>query len=273
MDLFTKDDIVSISACASKYKLLPWVKNIGNPDWHFLTQNPNAIHMIEEKIENYPNFPLEEYSWCICVNPNTVHLIEKLKKVSWEALCKNPGAIHLIEQKLKSEPESIYWYMLCANPGASHLIEERLKNEPGWLYSKKKNGNGRHGIDWFCISRLCENNAIFLIESILKTNPEMIDWGFLVRNPDAMHLVKEQIQKNDHICINMSENPGAIDLIKATLSTNPDSINLYGLATNPLGLDLVKNLDKKFLCNIWFNPSIFELEKNKNILSILSSLN
>jgi hypothetical protein len=89
-----------------------------------------------------------------------------------------------------------------------------------------------------------------------------------------MHLVEKEIQKNDYSYYNMSSNPGAIDLLKEKLKQDPDSINLYALARNPLGLDLVKNLDEKFLCNIWFNPSIFELEKyNKTIHNILSSSN
>ena len=60
-------------------------------NWANLSQNPNAIHIIEQHLDNV--------NWgCLSQNPNAIHLLEKnLDKVNWGWLSSNPNAIHLLE--------------------------------------------------------------------------------------------------------------------------------------------------------------------------------
>ena len=60
-------------------------------NWDNLSQNPNAIHIIEQHLDNV--------NWgCLSQNPNAIHLLEKnLDKVNWGWLSSNPNAIHLLE--------------------------------------------------------------------------------------------------------------------------------------------------------------------------------
>jgi hypothetical protein len=64
-------------------ELLSWI-NINNLKWAFLSENPNAIHLLEE-------------------NP---------EKIDWKYLSENPNAIHLLE----ANQEKIDWYNFSLNP-------------------------------------------------------------------------------------------------------------------------------------------------------------
>ena len=52
----------------------------------------------------------------------------------------------------------------------------------------------------------CNPNAIFLLEA----NQDKIDWLYLARNPDAIHLLEAKIK------MNLSPNPNAISLLEST---------------------------------------------------------
>ena len=61
--------------------MLEWIKIEieKQPDkyWHWLSQNPNAIHLLEQNLDNV--------EWnCLSGNPNAIHLLEQnLDKVNW----------------------------------------------------------------------------------------------------------------------------------------------------------------------------------------------
>jgi hypothetical protein len=72
--------------CESKvwtYELLDWIDE-EKIDWGYLSENPNAIHLLEK-------------------NP---------KKIDWRYLSDNPNAIHLLEKN----QEKINWHTLSGNP-------------------------------------------------------------------------------------------------------------------------------------------------------------
>ena len=62
-------------------------------DWPMLSQNPNAIHLLEQNID----------------------------KIDWGMLSSNPNAIHLLEQNL-DKIDKIDWFWLSSNPNAIHLL-------------------------------------------------------------------------------------------------------------------------------------------------------
>ena len=81
----------------------------------WLSENPNAIHLLEKNIN--------KIDWeiiCYNSNPNAVHIIERYpEKIDWWSLSCNPNAIHLFEQ----HPENINWEWLSENPNAIHLLK------------------------------------------------------------------------------------------------------------------------------------------------------
>ena len=62
----------------------------GKVNWSKLSENPNAIHILEKN--------LDKVNWgCLSVNPNAIPILEKnLDKVDWECLSTNPNALHLL---------------------------------------------------------------------------------------------------------------------------------------------------------------------------------
>ena len=61
-----------------------------NKDLYWLSDNPNAIPILEQN--------LDKVGWdCLSRNPNAVHILEKnLDKVDWWFSSKNPNALHLL---------------------------------------------------------------------------------------------------------------------------------------------------------------------------------
>jgi hypothetical protein len=58
-------------------------------DWHSLSKNPNAIHLLEKNID--------KIDWdYLCLNPNAVYILEQnLDKIHWEYLSYNSNSIYL----------------------------------------------------------------------------------------------------------------------------------------------------------------------------------
>lgn len=89
--------------------------------------NPNILTIIREHLE--AGGTLNKQQWCILSeNPNAIDILEKnLDKVDWQKLSKNPKAIHLLEQ----HPSKICWGSLPKNPNAIHLFTPE-KMKPGY---------------------------------------------------------------------------------------------------------------------------------------------
>jgi len=83
-------------------------------NWYFLSENPNAIDLIRERIENEKNLSNYEYK-----------RMPLSSKVSWDNLSRNTDdeAIELLEENY----DKINWQILSSNPNAIHLLEERVK--------------------------------------------------------------------------------------------------------------------------------------------------
>jgi hypothetical protein len=80
--------------------------------WDCLSNNPNAIHLLEQNPDKIV------WEW-LSLNPNAIHLLEQNPdKINWIELSRNPNAIHLLEQN----PDKIDWFYLSQNPNAIHLL-------------------------------------------------------------------------------------------------------------------------------------------------------
>ena len=69
-------------------------------DWWYLSDNPNAIPLLEK----HP----EKIDWSLSRNPNAIPLLEKHpEKIDWRELSKNPNAMYLLSsldcQKMKEK--------------------------------------------------------------------------------------------------------------------------------------------------------------------------
>ena len=82
-----------------------------------LTENPNAIHILEKN-------PDKINWWRLSKNPNAIHILENnLDKIHWISLSENPNAIHILEKN----PDKIGWGCLSSNPSIFELDYNALK--------------------------------------------------------------------------------------------------------------------------------------------------
>jgi len=246
-------------------KLRKWISEYDLP-FMYLCENPNSIKIIENAIE----YNLEVYSYLypsnrICwhrlsQNPNAIHILEKYKsRIDWEGLSCNPNAFHILEQNknkivwyelsenphpdaiklLKQNYNKICWVTLSKNPNAIDIIEENyyminwnetcitLNTNPRVMKFIEERIDKLDMTDWELLSR---NPAAI---DILIKYPNNIDWESLSRNPceKAVELLR---QNPDKICwTNICENPYAIDLIEENIYKIRNDSQFRNLATNP----------------------------------------
>ena len=235
------------SLLPSKYVLRKWVKK-EELNWSMLSENPCAIDLLKEKIQQEKSMDKEEY--------------KKLKadeKVNWLKLSMNPEAIDI----LKKYPRDIVWCSLCdnKNPRAVDMIFERMEYEkqlPPYSIEnddyddddEDENSKDCYFLYRVWIDRMCYNENPRIIELLrerieLEKNREhymtlnineKIDWVQLSSNPHpkAIELLAENLDKVDWTVL--SENPGAIELLKA----NPHKISWRYLSLNKNAGELLK---------------------------------
>ena len=262
-------NIIKNKEKAFKYDLINWIP-IKNLNWKYLSSNPNAIELLEEKIKIEKRLTKSEYNklnnkkkidWiALSSNPNAIELLqENPKNIDWEALSSNPSAIELLKKNrkkidwealssnpsaielLKKNPEKIDWYALSSNSNAIRLLEEN----PEKIYWKDLSSN---------------INAIRLLEEKIKIEPSKIDWEKLSSNPNAIKLLRENTDKI--VWHYLSSNPNAIKLFTA----NPEKIDWWFLSRNPNPhvIALLKtNQDEIDWNEFSKNPSIFIKKKEK----------
>jgi hypothetical protein len=98
-------------------------------DWFWLSDNPEAISLLEAKIKEPPIVNKKKYSY------------DYHNKIVWEFISGNPGAIPLLEKY----PDKIVWKHLSKNPNIMDLfnynfntIEYGIFNQHLGLHKRKK---------------------------------------------------------------------------------------------------------------------------------------
>ena len=96
-------------------------QNLDKVDWLSLSENPNAIHILEKNLDKV-------HWWNLSSNINAIHLLENNldNDVSWSLLSRNPNAIHLLEKNLNKFYWCINWFSLSLNPNAIPILEKNL---------------------------------------------------------------------------------------------------------------------------------------------------
>ena len=220
----------------SKYVLREWVKK-EDLDWSMLSENPCAIDLLKEKIEQEKSMDNKEYI--------------KLKfneKVNWIKLSMNSEAIDI----LKKYPNDITWCSLCdnKNPLAVDMILDRIEYEKQLPHSSNEDDEDEVEFSRIWFDRLSYSEHPRIIELLrerieLEKNIDQymtlnyfnkIDWIYLSSNPHpkAIELLAENLDKVDWTVL--SENPGAIELLKA----NPHKILWRYLSLNKNASELLK---------------------------------
>lgn len=203
-------------------------------DWYHLSGNPNAIDLINDKLNEDPDST--DINWgMLSANPNAFDILYVFQeKILWHQLVRNinPKVIeYIIKPNILNANMEDYWYALSGNSGAIELLKKYPENIDWELMSINsaaielltdkidKNPNTR--IDWELLS---ENpNAI----EILDKHRNKIDWAGLSSNPNAIPILTDNVGKIDWD--NLSANPNAIELLRE----NQHRINWKALSTNP----------------------------------------
>ena len=106
------------------YKLKDWI-NINQLNWNSLSENSNAIHLLEQNPDKINWFHLSENC-----NDDVIKLLEQNPdKINWFHLSRNRNAIKLLEQN----PDKINWENLSYNANAIHLLEQN-PDKIEWVY-------------------------------------------------------------------------------------------------------------------------------------------
>ena len=257
------------------YKLRSWL-SIEQLHEHSLCKNENAIEWIENNMKTMKS--IKKISWFeLSQNPNAIHLLEKnIHKVNWFLLSKNPNAISILEKNL----EFVDWPMFSLNPNAMPIIEKNQERICNAFLSKNRSAvpfleKHPERIDWYWLS--ANPSAIHLLEKhpekinwrmlslnpnaihILERNPQRIDWDSLCANPSAAPILERNVEKINWFTL--SRNPGAISLLEKNL--DQISWNMFALNTNPAVVSVFEKHQEKIKYSSVYlsqHPSIFELD-------------
>ena len=214
--------------------LRDWIKE-EDLNWCALSQNPNAISIIEKN--------LDKVIWeDLSMNTNAIHILEKnLDKVNWDYLSANPSAIHILENNLDKVDID---YVLTYNINAYDFLKNHLDMVPDIAY-------------FSCLSENQSPTAVKLLENYF----EEIYWYELSANPYAVHILKNNLDKVNWYML--SQNPSAINIIEK----NMDNIFWYGLSQNPNAIHIIE----KDLDNLHKQGKLdwSALSKNRGAISIL----
>ena len=110
-------------------------------------------------------------------------------------------------------------------------------------------------------------NYLTQVYFYLWINLDKINWKWVSRNPNAIHLLEKNPDKINWCYL--SGNPNAIPL----LEKNQDKIDWEYLSRNPNAIPLLeKNQDKIDWYELSKNPSIFEIKFDKKLYNLLNKI-
>ncbi len=282
----------------TKYVLRDWIP-IDKIHWNELSENPNAIELIREKIKDENELSQEalndldyraKIDWVhISNNPNAIELLEeKLKKeqeeniddeeneyidydyeelnpakINWTNLSLNPSAIGM----LNDNKDKIKWDQLSRNKsvGAIKLLRKKIRSENNLSREQLEDLPDSKKIEWYNLS---ENpNAI----ELLRENKKSINWWTLSENPNAIELLSEKIKQEMKMNVkylNKLDDTKKIDWVYLSgnpnaielLSANQDKIDWDTLSSNPNAIELLReHRDKIIWSELSSNPNAIEL--------------
>lgn len=230
-------------------------ENIDKLCWRSLSANPVAVPLLKRCIEDGGNREINKY--CLSCNSGAGSILKNNPKyISWEGLSTNqsPEIVPLLEANL----DKVNWNNISANPspGVVSIIKKEIEQD-GYRVS---------------LYRL-SGNPSFEVMSIIESNidkNDSIDWYDLSKNPKAVHILRNNIDKIDWDSLCENESPEAIDL----LQEYPENINWDKLSGNCYGIPILeKNFDKiEYEGTLSSNPAIFIPYRNPKLFEILMEI-
>jgi hypothetical protein len=214
--------------------------------WEGLSANPNAIKMLEKRVEYEKTLSKTEYD-------------SLESKIDWCKLLANPGILQYLLNDFKLiKDKYLYSLLIDTNKSNKFLIlcfkDEYLKglsSNPNAIKILEDNSNI---IDYFRLS--ANPNAI----ELLNKKPHYIDNNNLFLNPNGSKLLHSGYKPTKQLKIKKICRSNDIEEIKK-LKT-PDWDELY---SNPVAIDLIhKKVSKETLSipeKIFENPNIFITDK------------
>ena len=193
-------DVLSVNPSVEAFAFLQ--ENWHNVNWEWLSKNtnPNAILLLEEKVDKEMGLNLEQLDEYEDIGYN--------KKINWSFLSTNPKAVHLLDKKWKEEKRlmrydinkynrlkelkiMVMWKYLSSNPEptALNLIKEKLKEEDELSIGDYNRLEYVDKIDW----QLLSSNPIAIKILSLPKYKDKIEYYHLSKNPKAIELIKNKI--------------------------------------------------------------------------------
>jgi hypothetical protein len=209
--------------------------------WDILSMNPFAIDLL---LENQ-----DKIWWTsFCKNPEAIDIILKNpENIDWSYLSTNPEAIDI----LTKNPDKINYLYLSENPNALHLIIEHL--ETAFIVKSAFEENILLKLKSEYICSLCVNENKELIEYIYLNYKDYICWKTLSRNPAAIDILLENMDKIDYKYL--SANPKAT---KIMMEKYPHYIDWREFSLHVTDYAFIVKCNPELKECIWYNPIIFD---------------
>jgi hypothetical protein len=252
-DNYNNIDWFEFSCNPCDYVFLYFKNHPDKIDWFGICENTNlkAIPIIKKKALEEKRLLFADY---ISLPPN---------KIYWRKLSSNPNAIHLIITRIEDESKlsedeytslglqfKINWDALSLNPSIFIPLNAKAKTKAKTKTKAKANTSPILHLPDDLESSLPSKNILRYGIPIEKLN-----WEFLVKNPNAIDLIKERIDYENRLSkeeydslpfkINWSalcSNPKAIELLEEELKIDPESpkIDWSILSYNPNAIHLLE---------------------------------
>ena len=188
-------------------------------------------------------------------NPNALYYILQRGTINLFTMAKNKNFTYLLKKSLSG----IYGSALSNNGNADRILEKNIY-KIGWydLFETPYTYDDTYNVNWSNICRNTNPKIIKVLEKIIETNLDKIDWVILSANPSAICILEKYPDKMNWIALSRNKNAMHI------LEKNLDKIDWDYLCTNPSAISLLeKNMDKINWTYLSINPNAIHLfEKN-----------
>jgi hypothetical protein len=251
--------------------------------WGYLGFNPNAVSLVEDKVnelkhkkskreKSLMNILFERLSQ----NPNAIHLLENnLDKINWRLLSSNQNAMSILENNL----EKVYWDELSENPNAIHILEknvdkiipENLSKNPNALDMLEKKIVPTYLRELLTNTSICKNSSMLKIVDHYVDQFDYANWIELAANEGAIPILEKYVPVLDKYTERsywsiLSRNPNAIHI----LEKYPDKISWGDISQNPNAIHMFTRLDYEKMINHEFKDELISYVFNPMRIKHLS---
>jgi hypothetical protein len=253
-------------------------------NWSSLCANPNTMELVNNNFIINPNIINIK---SIYLNEKSLKLIKILlsnnfsninckfiqpKKVTWEYLIKNKDSIYYIIHLIKkySYIDNLIEYFIHNMDMINYTIREIASDiicssDDIKMIETIMNVN----VNYLNMKELCKNpNAINIINKLIDSYPEKINWKSIAENP-SIHMLKiGNVNFSNRAMKLLARNPNGINIWKERID---DYIQYIDELCYNDSLDAI-NILKSIPLDRFYDMDIFILSGNKHIMEIADKL-